>query len=519
LIAMPESDSFQAVDPASGAELPGLFRDASAQEVEAACLRAAEAFRAYRELPGTRRAEFLDAIAAAILERGEALRDRLSRETAYPPARIAGEQDRTVGQLRMFAELLREGSWVEARIDTAQPDRKPAPKPDLRRYRIPIGPVAVFGASNFPQAFSTAGGDTASALAAGCPVVVKAHPAHPGTAALHAEAIAAAAAKTRMPAGVFSLLQGRSHRTGTDLVRDPRIQAVGFTGSFRGGKALMDIAQARPHPIPVYAEMGSSNPLFFLPEAVRTRKDALAAGLAQSLNLGSGQFCTGPGLVFLLAGDESEALAAALLENLRAAPTGTMVHASVRKGYTAALEEKRNLPGVRQLHLGCNPGAHPDTEAQPALLRASGRDFLAQPGMGAEIFGPGCLLVVCADPEEMRQAAESLEGQLTASVHGTEADLDRHAWLFPILGQKAGRLIVNGFPTGVEVCASMHHGGPYPASSFPQYTSVGTAAIHRFSRPICFQDFPTGQLPPELRPGNPLGIWRLVNGEWTKAGL
>ncbi len=439
---------------------------------------------------------------------------RLSQETAYLPARILSERDRTVNLLRQFAAMLREGSWVRASIDTAQPERKPIPKPDIRQYQIPIGPVAVFGASNFPQAYSTAGGDTASALASGCPVVVKAHPGHPGTSDIYAEAILEAAQKTGMPEGVFSLLHGVSHSVGTALVRNSNIRAVGFTGSYRGGRALFDVAAQRPDPIPVYAEMGSSNPIFFLPETVAANRGDLATGLVQSLTMYAGQFCTCPGLVIALRNPETESFFALILEKLRESPVGTMVNASIKSGYEATLQSKLKHPEVELLFKSKSTGAHQDTDAQPALLQMRALDIIQKPELGEEVFGPACLLVLCENAREMEQVAESLKGHLAGAIHGTEGDLLRFSGLFPTLRQKVGRLIVNGFPTGVEVCPSMHHGGPFPASTFEHFTSVGINAIYRFTRPMCYQDLPDALLPVELQMQNPLAIWRMVNGEW-----
>ncbi len=371
--------SYQAVNPSTGELLPGAFREATLSEVEKACAKAASAFQEFHRMTGVKRAEFLEAIAVAVLEREEALKKRLAEETAYPEARILSERDRTVGQLRMFATMLREGSWVQARIDTAQPDRKPLPKADIRQYQIGMGPVVVFGASNFPQAFSTAGGDTASAFAAGCPVIVKAHRAHPGTAEIYADAIVDAAHKTGMPDGVFSLIHSSSHSIGDALVKDPRISAVGFTGSYRGGRMLFDAAAARPHPIPVYAEMSSTNPLFLLPDALRSRGEAIADGYSQSLTLGVGQFCTCPGMVVALRGSDTDAFAQRVAANLEKVSVGTMVHPSIKKGYSAALTERCKHPSVKTVFQSSGHGVFADTEAPPALLQSTAREFLAHP--------------------------------------------------------------------------------------------------------------------------------------------
>ncbi len=513
---MNNTTMFQAVDPTTGALLPGQFQAATTEQIETTCQKAAEAFRAYRMLPGKRRAEFLEAIADAVVARETALLTRLGQETAYPPARILGERDRTVSQLRQFAALLREGSWVRASIDTALPDRKPIPKPDLRQYQIPIGPVVVFGASNFPQAFSTAGGDTASALAAGCPVIVKAHKAHPGTAEIYAEAILEAAKKTGMPDGVFSLIHANSHAIGEALVKNPHVKAVGFTGSYKGGRLLFDMANARPEPIPVYAEMSSTNPVFLLPEALQSRGETIAENFAASLTMGVGQNCTCPGMVVALKGPATDAFAQAVTAQLKKVATGTMVHPSIKQGYAGALKERTSHPYVQTLYLSQVKGAHPDSEAPPAWLCTTGKDFLKHPEIGEEIFGPAAVLVVCENEAEMSALAESLTGQLTGTLHGTDGDLSEHRALFSILEQKVGRLIINGFPTGVEVCPSMHHGGPFPSTTFPNFTSVGTTAIYRFTRPACYQNLPESLLPQELKMQNPLAIWRMINGEWQR---
>jgi NADP-dependent aldehyde dehydrogenase len=381
---------------------------------------------------------------------------------------------------------------------------------------VPLGPVAVFGASNFPLAFSVAGGDTAAALAAGCPVVVKAHPGHPGTSDLVARATSAAAAKTGMPTGVFGMVQGASVAVGQALVTHPAIKAVGFTGSLRGGRALFDAAARRREPIPVYAEMGSSNPLFVLPRALKERGEAIAKGLAASVTLGAGQFCTNPGLTVLAPADAGETFLRAVGDALAGSPAGTVVHAGIKSAYDAGLAERVSLPGVAMAARAAAKGAHPSTEAQPALLVTDAATFAARAPLHEELYGPATVAVRCTTRDELLDLARGLEGHLTATVHGTEADLAEHADLLAVLGRKVGRLVVNGFPTGVEVSPAMHHGGPYPATTDARATSVGTAAIARFARPLCFQDVPEALLPAELRSANPRGIWRLLDGAFTK---
>src|SRR6185436_6283950 len=444
------------------------------------------------QLSPERRAEFLDRIADAIERAGELL-EVANLETALPLERLAGERARTAGQLRLFANLVREGSWVDARIDRAVPDRKPLPKPDVRRMLVPIGPVAVFGASNFPLAFSVAGGDTVSALAAGCPVVVKAHPAHPGTSELVARAILTAARATSMPDGVFSMVQGATPEVGQALVAHPAIQAVGFTGSFRGGQALVAAAGKRPQPIPVFAELGAANPVFVLPDALATRGDEIAKTVASSLILGSGQFCTIPGLTF--AADPTAGFVKQLGTLLGESPAGTMAHAGIKRAYDEALTLVGALAGVTVAARASTHGAYADTEAQPALIVTDVPSFTTQDRLGEEIYGPASVAVRCRSEGELMNAAAQLKGHLVATVHATEKDLAANPALLPLLARKAGRIVMNGVPTGVEVTHAMHHGGPWPATSDSRATSVGTAAIVRFARPVCFQDVPNAALP------------------------
>ena len=510
------SRGFRARNPATGKALSVAFAEATAAEVDAAARAAEAAFEAYAALPPARRAAFLRAIAERLVALGDALLERAQAETALPRPRLEGERARTANQARLFADLVEEGSWVDARIDRAQPDRTPAPKPGLRRMLVPLGPVAVFGASNFPLAFSVAGGDTASALAAGNTVVVKAHPAHPGTSELAARAILEAAAETGMPDGVFSMVHGRKTDVGRALVTHPAIQAVGFTGSFRGGKALFDAAVRRPHPIPVFAEMGSANPVFVLPDALATRGEEIAKALGASVTLGCGQFCTNPGLTFVAHADAAEAFVSRLGVLLAEAPAGTMVHAGIKDAYDAELAAVAALPGVSVAARSAAHGPNVPTEAQPALLLADAGTFAAHHRLDQEIYGPVTVAVRCGSKDELLASARRLGGHLTATVHATERDLASYPELLPILARKAGRVVVNGVPTGVEVTHAMQHGGPWPATTDPRATSVGSAAILRFARPVCFQDVPDGSLPDELRDANPRGIWRLVDGRLTK---
>jgi len=510
-------EAFRAVDPATGKALDPEFTGAGARDVARAMTAAEAAFRAYARSSGQERARLLRAIADAVMALGERLLQRANLETGLPPARLDAERTRTVNQLRMFADLVEDGSWVEARIDTGDPSRKPGPAPDIRRMLVPLGPVAVFSASNFPLAFSVAGGDTASALAAGCPVVCKAHPGHPGTSELVGGAIGQAVASLGLPAGMFSLVHGWSHEVGLALVRHPLTRAVGFTGSLRGGRAVFDAAATRPDPIPVYAEMGSVNPVFLLPSAVAERWESLAAGLAHSITLGVGQFCTKPGVIVAQCADGLDSLLGALAERIRNTPAGAMLYDRLAHAYAGGVERARAM-GAELLAVA-SPAHEGPTGGRPALLSTDVGHFLEEAEMRAEVFGPSSLAVVAADAAEMMKVAEALEGQLTVTIHGTAQDLVTHAALVDVLRRKAGRLIFNGYPTGVEVGHAMQHGGPYPASIDSRSTSVGTAAIARFARPVCYQDFPEEALPLALRNHNALGIWRLVNGEFTRADV
>ncbi len=500
-------------DPARRERLQPGFANATKAEVETACALAAAAFDAFRETSLEGRAQLLGAIAEQLMALGDALVARACAETGLPRGRIEGERARTVGQLRLFAAVVREGSWLRARIDLASPERQPLPRPDLRQRHIPLGPVAVFGASNFPLAFSVAGGDTASALAAGCPVVAKAHPAHPGTSELAGRAIQAAIRQCGMPEGVFSLLVDAGFEAGGALVADPRIKAVGFTGSRRGGLELARIAAARPEPIPVYAEMSSINPVFLLPAALQARGAALAKGFVGSLTLGAGQFCTNPGLLFALAGPELDAFIGAVKTALAEAPPATMLTPAIHEAYGKAAHKLAAEAGVSEAARG--PAGHDGGyEAQSALFVTDAATFKASQAAQAEMFGPSAVLVRCPDLAAMRDLAESLEGQLTATLQLDDpADLSAARDLLPVLERKAGRVLANGWPTGVEVCHAMVHGGPFPATSDSRGSSVGSLAIERFLRPVCYQDLPAALLPAALQENNPLGLWRRINGE------
>ncbi len=505
--------SFSGVDPRERRSLPPRYFAASEAEIERAMVLAAAAFEPYRRLPGRHRSAFLRAVAREIEALGERLEERACAETALPPGRIRSERLRTTSQLAAFADLLDEGSWVDARIDHGDAQRKPQPKPDLRRMKVALGPVVVFGASNFPLAFSVAGGDTASALAAGCPVVVKAHPGHPGTSELIGRAVLAAARAQRLPEGVFSLLHGPLPDTGLALVRHPHARAVGFTGSARAGRALMDAAAARPDPIPVHAEMGSVNPVVVLPGAADRDLEALSNLLFASCTLGGGQFCTQPGLLIAV-GAEAARLAEALGRRAEAAAAEPLLYAGLADAYAAGVERLVALRGVELVGRG-RPG--PEGSGAPVVLRCSVSTALEHPELLEEVFGPVTVVIEAPAAETLLELVERLPGQLTATLHAAEADLSEHAPLLQALERKVGRLLFGGVPTGVEVVPAMHHAGPYPASSDVRATSVGSAAIERFVRPICYQDAPAALLPAELRDDNPAGILRLVNGTWTRS--
>jgi NADP-dependent aldehyde dehydrogenase len=515
LIAGEPADSTGGRFTAGGA-LAG-FEEASLDNVARALEAAETSFSDYRRCSTEQRAVFLDRIGEEIQRIGDELLTAANIETALPLERLAGERARTIGQIRMFADLIREGSWVEARIDRALPDRKPLPKPDIRRMLIPIGPVVVFGASNFPLAFSVAGGDTASALAAGCSVVVKAHPAHPATSELVARAIIEAARATGMPAGVISLIQSTRNEIAVALVQHPLAKAVGFTGSLRAGRALFNAASQRPDPIPFYGEMGSINPVFLLPGALSERGDAIAEGLKNSMTQGVGQFCTSPGVSVGIGDGKFDRFVQRMEELIRNAQPGTMLYPGILHSYELGVRRVSAADGVRMIQPQA-AGAG-ESQALPSMFETSAQTFMRNRELREEVFGPSTIVVRCGSREEMESVAHHLEGQLTATIHGTPEDLPEFASLISILETKAGRLLFNGFPTGVEVCASMQHGGPYPATTDSRTTSVGTAAILRFARPVAYQNFPQSALPVELQDENPRGIWRLVDGEFSRGRL
>ncbi len=510
------NEVFYAMNPKSGERLEPAFFAASPDEVDRAVRLAHQAFATYDRVSARDRGAFLRTIAANIESIAEDLAERAERETALPKARLQAETARTCGQLQLFAQVVEEGSWVQARIDRADPNRKPAPKPDIRSMLRPLGPVVVFGASNFPLAFSVAGGDTASALAAGNPVIFKGHPAHPGTSELVGLAVQHAVRQCNLPEGVFSLLFDSGNRVGAALIKHPLVKAAGFTGSRTAGRILMDLAAARPEPIPFFAEMSSTNPVFILPGALRERADSIAAGLYASFTLGAGQFCTKPGLVFLPALAEASGFVNRLQLSINESAPFHLLTPGIRSSYGAAISARKANTNVGLVAEKLPAGTGGEFSVGGALFETDARSFLADEKLAAEIFGPVTLLIRHSNREEVLEAARNLEGHLTATIHGTEQDLQEFNDLIAILERKVGRLVFNGFPTGVEVSHAMVHGGPYPATSDGRSTSVGSQAIFRFCRPVCYQAFPQVALPDALKDANPLHIWRMIDGEMTR---
>jgi 2,5-dioxopentanoate dehydrogenase len=507
--------TFSSFDPKRGESIPVSFHQATEAEINQALELAAAAAQPLREASADTIAGLLDGIGTEIEKLGDQLIDQASAESGLGRDRLIGERARTVNQLRLFGALVKEGSYVDARIDTALPDRKPLPRPDIRRLLVPLGPVIVFGASNFPLAFSVAGGDTASALAARNPVVVKGHPAHPATSELVAGAIRRAVESSGLPEGTFSLVNAVDPEISLALVRHPLAKAVAFTGSEKAGRAIFDAASQRSIPIPAYVEMGSVNPVFILPGAVAERADTIAQGLTSSVNLGVGQFCTCPGLVFGLKGEGLETLRGKLEDGFRQSTPATMLHPGILNKYKEAIAEVSAEAGLTST-AASQSADQSKTEATPVLFETDGKTWLGNRRLAEEIFGPSAIFVQSASEEEMVEIAKTLPGTLTATIQGTPDDLKRFKSLIAVLESKAGRLIFNGYPTGVEVSPAMHHGGPYPATGDPKFTSVGTASIFRFLRPVCYQGFPDEDLPIELRNANARNIWRTVNGELTR---
>ncbi len=506
--------TYKTFDPKKNKETDFTFYEATTAEIEEAVNLAAEAFQVYKHASGKEKAQFLNTIADEIEALGDELIEAYCMESGLPDGRARGERGRTMGQLRSFAALVSEGSWVEAVIEKGQPDREPVPKADIRKMLVPIGPVVVFGASNFPLAFSTAGGDTASALAAGCPVIVKSHPMHSGTGELVASAITKAAKKTGMPNGIFSNLNSSGIEVGQELVKHPKVKAVGFTGSLQGGTALYKLANERDEPIPVFAEMGSINPVVLFPSALEKDSDKWASRYASSITLGSGQFCTNPGLLLGIKGPGLDGFIDSLAQEILKLEPSCMLHPTIHSKYQEGKNELVSQPGV-SLMAEYN-GEIPENSAAQVLLKVDGAAFLKNTTLHKEVFGPFSVVVCADDAAQLTLILHHLEGQLTGTVLGSEADFETYTSVVDALQSRVGRILFNGVPTGVEVCSSMVHGGPFPASTDARFTSVGTSAIRRWVRPVSFQDWPNRALPKALQDGNPLGIVRLEEGTYGK---
>jgi NADP-dependent aldehyde dehydrogenase len=509
--------TYKTFNPKLNIENEYTFTEANEEEINEAVELAAEAFKDFRSITGARKAVFLNAIADEILALDDELVKVYCLETGLPEGRAKGERGRTIGQLRSFADLVAEGSWVEATIDTAIPDREPMPRSDVRKMMVPLGPVVVFGASNFPLAYSTAGGDTAAALAAGCPVIVKSHPMHAGTGELVSSAIIKAAQKTGMPNGVFSNLNSSGIEVGTKLVEHPGVKAVGFTGSIKGGRALFDLASKREEPIPVFAEMGSINPVIILPKALRARGNQLAETYAKSITLGTGQFCTNPGLLLGIKGQELENFLNNLSEEIIKIEPSCMLHPNIIGAY-----ENNKSKAVAQNNLTVIADYNADVKsnfAKQTITSVNGNTFLENTTLHQEVFGPYSIVVQCEDADQLEIIISKLEGQLTGTIISEEGEASNYSGVISALQNRVGRVIFNGVPTGVEVCPSMLHGGPYPASTDSRFTAVGIHSIKRWVRPLSYQDWPNNLLPDELKNGNPLDIFRLLNNQQTKSKI
>lgn len=489
------------------------LKNATTAEIDKAVRQAWLAFHIYRKYSLKQRADFMRAIAREMEAAGDELIRVAMEESHLPEARLRSERTRTIFQLNSYAEACEQGNWLDARIDTAMPEKNP-PKPDIRKMLIPLGPVAVFGASNFPFAYSTAGGDTACAFAAGCPVIVKAHPAHAQTSELVADCIAKAADKLNMPDGIFTHIHGSDFRAGEDIVSHPLIKAVGFTGSFSGGKALFDLANKRKEPIPVFAEMSSINPVFLLPHKLAEATESIAKMYAGSITLGVGQFCTNPGLIVGIDGEPLQQFIQLLANEIRQAAPGAMLHEGIAKNFSDKRRAALSQQGVETI-AEAEKAATQD-QGTPTLASASGKAFLNNPVLHQEVFGPYSIVIRCSDMNEMTEVTKHIEGQLTATLMATEEDIHENEILVEAVKNICGRFILNGVPTGVEVCLAMQHGGPFPATTDSRFTSVGADGIRRFARPMAYQNWPDALLPDELKNANPLGIWRTVNNELTK---
>ncbi len=511
------SITYKTFNPKANIENENAYTEATSEEIEEAVHLASEAFKEFRAISGTKKAAFLNTIADEILALDNELITTYMSETGLPEGRAKGERGRTVGQLRTFATLVEEGSWVEARIDPAQPDRTPMPRVDLRKMLVPIGPIVVFGASNFPLAYSTAGGDTASALASGCPVIVKSHPMHAGTGELIASAIHKAAEKTGMPNGVFSNLNSSGIEVGQELVKHPKVKGVGFTGSIRGGRALLDLASKRPEPIPVFAEMGSINPVVILPKALEEKATSLAKTYAGSITLGTGQFCTNPGLILGIKSDGLTNFIETLASEIVTIAPQCMLHPNIHNAYS---NNKARAQAQKNVQTKANiDEAVTENYAQQAVATVDGKTFLENTTLHEEVFGPFSLVVQCDNKTQLEEIITNLEGQLTGTLISEQNEAIAYPSIVNALSERVGRIIFNGVPTGVEVAPAMQHGGPYPASTDSRFTAVGRDAIKRWVRPFSYQDWPNELLPNELKNENPLGILRLINDQETKEAL
>lgn len=509
------SHTYSTFDPKLNLKTGWTFNEATEEEIDAAVRKAHQAFQTYKNFSGAKKAEFLTAIAEEIEALGDPLIDVYTKESGLPEGRAKGERGRTMGQMKAFAELLKEGSWVEATIDTAQPNREPMPKVDIRKMLMPIGPIAVFGASNFPFAFSTAGGDTASALAAGCPVIVKSHPMHAGTGEMIASAIIKAGERTGMPDGVFSNLNSSGIEVGKQLVLHPKLKGVGFTGSIKGGTALYNLANERKEPIPVFAEMGSINPVVALPSALSEKGGDWAKQYAGSIMLGAGQFCTNPGLILGMKSTSLDKFIDTLGQEIEKLEPSCMLHPNIHENYEKGKKELSGQGGTNVV-ADYEADVAPNV-AQQKVLTVNGANFLKNSKLHNEVFGPFSVVVRCADAEELEKVLEQMEGQLTGTILGSPEEVHKYAKIVDALQSRVGRIIFNGVPTGVEVCPSMQHGGPFPASTDSRFTSVGTSAIKRWVRPVSFQNWPAASLPEALKDDNPLNISRILDGKHTDA--
>ncbi len=508
--------TYKTFNPQLNLENENVFTEATTDEIDEAVNLAASAFKEFKSISGKRKAEFLNTIADEILALDNELIKTYCSETGLPEGRAKGERGRTVGQLRSFADLVLEGSWVDATIDTAQPERQPMPKSDIRKMNIPLGPIVVFGASNFPLAYSTAGGDTAAALASGCPVIVKSHPMHAGTGELVASAIVKAAQKTGIPNGVFSNINSKGIEVGTQLIKHSGVKAVGFTGSIKGGRTLYNLAAQRNEPIPVFAEMGSINPVVILPNALNNRGENLAKTYASSITLGTGQFCTNPGLILGIEGTGLSNFISTLAAEIVAIDPSCMLHPNIVGAY-----ESNKAKAISQPELSVAADYDNDVKnnyARQAIATVEGKTFLENTTLHQEVFGPFSMVVKCEDVTQLEKIIANLEGQLTGTLIADD-EAEKYSEVISALQNRVGRLIFNGVPTGVEVCPSMVHGGPYPASTDSRFTAVGIHSIKRWVRPFSYQDWPNNLLPDALKNENPLGISRLVNNKETKDSI